>query len=296
MDTFTVEVVPTGPVDGRVNVIPGTILADALSADAIDGKTITGVTMNTATLNGVTVNGVQITGTSTVTGATVQTAASGARVVMNGSNLRAIGTNGSVIGVDPNATYPYVYWSSVDGTNKAVINVSGGASDANIGINSGDFADGAARYKWRTYFGGDFYTAERVDTSTLTPLGGRLFMNKNTASLSSGPGGGSLNLAAGTASLTAADIRAAGTLRADNISIGIASVVPTPNVPTAITLSGGSIAGNLFRGFVTANSSKPGTEVTGVGCTGVSSDGMTIWVTRTNNTSTSVFWEIRGEL
>jgi hypothetical protein len=115
IDSVSIEVVPTGPVNGGVHIVPGTIIGDRFSADAFDGKTMTAVTMNTAQLNAATVNGVTITGTSTVTGATVQTAASGNRVAMStgtGTGGGAIGkvsfftevTNdnaGSVIGVGP---------------------------------------------------------------------------------------------------------------------------------------------------------------------------------------------------
>jgi hypothetical protein len=52
-------------------VVAGSITADKLDANAINGKTI---------------NGVTITGTSTITGATVRSAASGARVEMNSNN------------------------------------------------------------------------------------------------------------------------------------------------------------------------------------------------------------------
>lgn len=82
VDSVSIEIVNTGAVDGTVNVIPGTIVADTLAADAIDGKTITGVTVNAAQLNGASIDGVTITGTSTVTGATVQTSDTGPRVVV----------------------------------------------------------------------------------------------------------------------------------------------------------------------------------------------------------------------
>jgi hypothetical protein len=229
----------------------GSITADKLDANAINGKTITG--------------------------ATVQTAASGPRVVMNAANLTGYGTGGNKIGIEPNDAYPYIYWTSGDGTNKAFINVSGSASDANIGINSGTFNDGGTTYRWRTFFGNDFYAAERVVASTGSPVGSRLFLGKSTAVI------------------TGASVRAAGVFRADNISVGTVTITPTANTPTSVTLSGGSIAGTSFRGFVTPNTTVPGTVVLGVGCSSVSSAGMTIWLTRTNSTATSVFWMIIGE-
>ncbi|MFD5856032.1 hypothetical protein [Streptomyces chartreusis] len=250
------------PVVSQVLIADGAITADKLDANAINGKTITG--------------------------ATVQTAASGPRVVMNASNFTGYGTAGNKIGIEPNDAYPFIYWTSDDGTNKAYINVSGStAADANIGINSGSFNDGGTAYRWRTFFGKDFYAAERIVAATGASAGSRLLLGKDTASLSATP--------TGAATITGASIRAAGVFRADNISTGVATITPTPNTPTSVTLSGGSIRGTNFRGFVTPNSTVPGTQVTGVGCSSVTASGMTIWLTRTNNTATSVYWMIIGE-
>ncbi|MEU5002013.1 hypothetical protein [Streptomyces sp. NPDC021622] len=254
------------------HVAAGAITADLLDADAINGKVITG--------------------------ATVQTAADGPRVVLNSARLRAIGTNGSAIGMEPNDTYPYIYWSSVDGSNQAFINVSGTSpSDANIGINSGTFTDtdDNGTYRWRTFFGNDFFTAERITAKGSQPVGGRLFLNKSSAHVQSGPEGGSLSLTHGAASLSAPSIRAAGVLRADNISVGTATITPVPNKPTSVTLTGGHIKGANHRAFVTPVTSAPGEKVLGVGVTGVSASGLTIWLHRTNSTKTLVNWMIMGE-
>jgi hypothetical protein len=269
---FTVEVVETGSVgtvniqDGAISapkIAAGSITADKLDANAINGKTITG--------------------------ATVQTAASGQRVVLNSSNLQAIGANGATIGVDPNSNYPTIYFTSKDLTNRAVINVTGKDSDADIGINSGTFVDSSdgVAYKWRTFFGNDFYTAERVN-GVGTANGARLYMSKNSASLSAGVNGSMVIEGS-------AGIRAQGVLRADNVSKGKVTINPVPNSPTSVTLSGGNIAGSTFYGFATVNSAYPGTIVTGVGCTAVTKSGMTVWVTRTNDTATTVYWMIVGE-
>ncbi|WP_030570972.1 hypothetical protein [Streptomyces aureocirculatus] len=256
----------------RENVALGAITADLLAADAINGKVITG--------------------------ATVQTAEDGPRVVLNSARLRAIGTNGSAIGMEPNAVYPYIYWESVDGSNQAYINVSGSnAADANIGINSGTFTDPDDNdtYRWRTFFGNDFYAAERITAKGNRPVGGRLYLGKSSAQLGAGPEGGSLSLARGAASLFATSIRAAGVLRADNVALGTATITPVANKPTSITLTGGNVKGTKFRAFVTPNTSAPGEKVVGVGVTGVSSSGLTIWVHRTNTTPTLVHWMIIGE-
>lgn len=263
VNSVTATKIAAGAIEAT-HIKAGAITADKLDADAINGKTITG--------------------------ATVQTAASGPRIVLNSANLTGYGTSGNKIGIEPNAVYPYIYWTSTDGTNRAVINVSGGTSDANLGLNSGTFVDSAdsITYKWRTYLGNDFWVAERVNTATLSANGGRLYLGKSTAQLDAGPGG--------TVTLSGeAGIRAAGVFRADNISMGVVTITPTANTPTSVTLSGGSIKGTNFRAFVTAQTAAPGTQVLGVSVSGVSSAGMTIWLTRTNTNSTSIHWMIIGE-
>lgn len=269
-NAVTATKIDAGAVEAT-HIKTGAITADKLDANAINGKTITG--------------------------ATIRTADAGARVILDNSRLRAIGTNGATIGLNPDALYPYISMTSPDGTNQAVVNVTGSDSDANVGINSGTFKDpdDGGTYKWRTFFGNDFYAAERVVAGTGTPIGGRLFLGKGSASLGSGPGGGSLSLQEGAATVRADRIRAAGVLRADNVSMGTTTITPIPGKPTSVTLSGGNIKGRRFRAFVTANTSVPGKEVLGVGVTNVSAQGLTIWLHRTNATKTDVHWMIVGQ-
>ena len=163
----------------------GSVDATALSATAITGKTITG---------------------GTITGALIQTAASGQRITLNESSANKIlvynssgtaigelsasgllvkGTNGSVLQLDPNATYPNLKLTNAAGTNAAVINVIG--TTAFMGLNSGLFTSGAVTdWKWRTLFGSDgtneVWAAERVrDSSTSTYLGGRILLDASHA-------------------------------------------------------------------------------------------------------------------
>jgi hypothetical protein len=162
----------------------GSVDATALAADAITGKTITG---------------------GTVTGALIQTAASGERITLNESAANKVlvynsagtaigelsatgllvkGTNGSVIWLDPNNLYPNLRLTNAAQTNSAVINVSGGTSDANIGINSGTFSDGTyTDLKWRNFFGNDFAYIERIRNSNSNTYGGRLELRNTWATL-----------------------------------------------------------------------------------------------------------------
>ncbi|MFE0058651.1 hypothetical protein [Streptomyces sp. NPDC059003] len=239
------------PVISQVQIADGAITADKLSADAINGKVITG--------------------------ATVRTAASGPRLVMDDSRLTAYGAGRRRIVLEPNADAPFLYFTSDDGTNYAHIQVAGTGSDAALISNSGKFTDAGKTYRWRTYQGEDKWVAERVLDGTAVATGGRIHLTPAQATIS-GP-----------------TIRAEGVFRADNIVTGVVKVNPTPGKPTPVTLSGGSIRGSKFRAQVTANTAYPGTRVTGVGFTALSSEGMTIWVTRTDGDETTVHWQIIGE-
>ncbi|MGA5670086.1 hypothetical protein ACPCTG_31970 [Streptomyces pseudogriseolus] len=141
-----------------------------------------------------------ITG-STVTGGLIRTATSGQRITMNeaGQNkilvynssgtaigelsvqgLLVAGTNGAILALDPNNTFPSLRLTNASRSNEAVINVSG--SNAVLGLNSGTFPAGGQTWKWRTLYGLegslDFWAAERVrnDNNTLFE-GGRIYLD-----------------------------------------------------------------------------------------------------------------------
>ncbi|MCX4911927.1 hypothetical protein, partial [Streptomyces sp. NBC_00878] len=156
------------------------------AADAITGKTITG---------------------GTITGAVLQTATSGERITINeaGANKVIIynssgtaigelsdrgllleGNNGALLYLDPDSTYPNLRFTNDDQSNEAVINVvetTAGAAD--LGLNSGQFTgSGYSDMKWRTFFGSDFWVAERLrDSNNATVIGGRVHLDGTTAQI-----------------------------------------------------------------------------------------------------------------
>ncbi|MEU2558432.1 hypothetical protein ABZ626_03655 [Streptomyces longispororuber] len=84
-----------------------------------------------------------------------------------------------------------------------------------------------------------------------------------------------------------------GVLAAPNIATGVVSITPTPNVATSITVSGLDVAGNVHRAFVTAVSTAPGT-IAECSVSNVSATGLTVWVNRSNSTVTNVAYLIIG--
>ena len=163
----------------------GSVDATALAATAITGKTITG---------------------GTITGTLIQTAASGEHITLNeaGANkvivynssgtaigelsaagLLVKGTNGALIHLDPNNTYPNLRLTNAAQSNTAYVIVSGGTSDANIGVNSGTFtANGFSDMMWRTFIGSDFGVIERIrQSNSATVIGGRLDLRADQAAI-----------------------------------------------------------------------------------------------------------------
>lgn len=87
----------------------------------------------------------------------------------------------------------------------------------------------------------------------------------------------------------------AGVLTAGNLAFGQVSITPSAaNTPTSTVVSGLTVQGSTFLGYASAATTVPGTQVTGVGATSVTSSGLTVWVTRTNTTATLVNWMVVG--
>lgn len=87
-----------------------------------------------------------------------------------------------------------------------------------------------------------------------------------------------------------------GVLTASNIAYGSVTITPSAaNTPTSVTVSGLGLKGSTaFYGLATASSVVPGTQVTGVSTSSVSSGGLTVWLTRTNTTATIINWMVVG--
>ncbi|MBP5905780.1 hypothetical protein F3K40_08350 [Streptomyces sp. LBUM 1478] len=98
-----------------------------------------------------------------------------------------------------------------------------------------------------------------------------------------------------SAKLTSSGFSVAGVFKAGNIATGRVTITPSAaNTPTSVTITGLSVKGTTFRAVATPSTAVPGTAVTGVGVTNVSATGLTVWVTRTNTTSTAVDWIVIG--
>lgn len=202
----TVQVGPYAPRPVEGDIAPGGITETLIAPGAITTPLLAAGAVDAVALHADAITGKTITG-GVINGSVMRTATSGARVAINesgndaielfdsadrlvgvldGAGLRLIGDNGSEVGIDPDDTYPNLYLTSDDGTQRAVINVFGGtASDAGIGLNSGKFTSGAITdWKWRTLFGRDGWAAERIRDSDQTyTIGGRVVLSPTVGQL-----------------------------------------------------------------------------------------------------------------
>jgi hypothetical protein len=91
-----------------------------------------------------------------------------------------------------------------------------------------------------------------------------------------------------------------GTLTASNLAWGTVSITPSAaNTPTSATVSGLNVLGDTLIAFTSPLTSLPGSTtttngVTGTSANGVTSSGLTVWLTRQNTTTTSVNWLVIG--
>lgn len=86
-------------------------------------------------------------------------------------------------------------------------------------------------------------------------------------------------------------------LQADNWAIGQTTITPSAsNVPTSAGITGLGLKGSSFFGYVTPSTGSPGTAVTGVGMTAVTANSATLWLTRAGTpVATAVYWMVIGQ-
>jgi hypothetical protein len=86
-----------------------------------------------------------------------------------------------------------------------------------------------------------------------------------------------------------------GIMTSSNWAYGTVTITPSAaNTPTSAAVTGLSLKGSSFYAFAAAQTAAPGSNVTGVGTTAVTASGLTVWVTRTNTTATIVNWMVIG--
>ncbi|MFD3456835.1 hypothetical protein ACFWVC_32250 [Streptomyces sp. NPDC058691] len=259
VNSVTASKIVAGSIDAT-HIKAQAITAALLAADAIDGKTITG--------------------------ATVQTAKSGPRLLLSGNHLYAVDNSGKVL----------AEFVPDDGTGRSAFRTY----DTRLGDNFyGALTAGDVR------FGIVGQTAPQEEAGiSYSSLGGGLYELLLSSGCDLGSSSAQVNLYSETApaagnsaiDLNADAVDALGVLTANNIVLGSVTITPSAsNTPTSVTVTGLHVAGKTFRAFVTVFSGFPGSGgVTGVTVSNVSSAGLTVWLNRVGTNPTTVYWLVVG--
>ena len=127
-------------------------------------------------------------------------------------------------------------------------------------------------------------TATGAVTAASASLTGAL--NAASATVTGAVNAGSATV---TGALGAGSATVTGRVTAGNIRSGRVTFAPTAaNTPTSTTVTGLAMTGTDPRAVATASTTVPGTQMLGIGCTNVTLDTVTIWLTRTNTSSTGI--------
>ena len=79
-------------------------------------------------------------------------------------------------------------------------------------------------------------------------------------------------------------------LVAGNLQSGTAVITPVANTPTSIDVEFANEYGYVPKVIATPVSEVPGTKITGVAVNNITTTGFTLWLTRTDDTETSINW------
>lgn len=82
-------------------------------------------------------------------------------------------------------------------------------------------------------------------------------------------------------------------VNAGNIATGRVQIQPVANTDTSLTITGLWVEGAEFSAQVSANTINPG-QINGVSASGITREGLTIWLNRTTTTATYVWWMLIG--
>ncbi|PNG22420.1 hypothetical protein [Streptomyces cahuitamycinicus] len=277
VNSVTATNIAAGAIEAT-HIKAGAITTSALAADAITGKTITGGAINGAT----------------VTGGVLRTAASGQRVVIEPGGSNEVGSvkfySGSATEGAPGQVVTNIaLWSDASGSwevpSVSLLGPQASGSEQRTGLYL------APRVPGKMGAGFNLYANEASGVGVA---------QINAYAAESSAVGSSLELsvrdappgsAAASVRLTSSGLTVTGVLKADSMATGRVSITPSAaNTPTPVSVTGLNLQGSNFRVVATPSTSVPGTAVTGVGVTNASATGFTIWLTRTNTTTTSVDW------
>lgn len=228
---------------------------------------------------------------SSATAGIIQTAASGARVAMNGANqaVDVYGDDGTTLLAElgPDASGGGGLWTR---GLQAPNNISSYLGSGELSFRPVE--DGLVEVPANVY-----YDTDAFQYSDLTVTSGAVGATDHRALLilESIYAGATPYIYVQGENSTPCNFDVLGIMTSSNWAYGTVSITPSAaNTPTSSAVTGLSLKGSSFYAFAAAQTAAPGTNVTGVGTTAVTSSGLTVWVTRTNTTATIVNWMVIG--
>lgn len=257
--------IKAGTLDAT-HIKAGSIVAELISADALNGKVITG--------------------------STVQTGTAGARIVLDKA-MRLYDANGQL------AAEAKLADSTTD-VGFAAYNTSGLGRYYSL-LSRGYVRFGKEGISYAGLPGIDHLVAGGA-ISNVRLFSGSVGTTSGVMSamwlIGAPPDGSSLPRVeiASNAMDSRCDLLVSGMVTSRNIITGTVHITPAAaNVPQAVSITGLNVAGSTHRGFVGPHSSVPGTGFVACTSTDVTSQGMTIWLTRSDTkVRTTVDWMIIG--
>jgi hypothetical protein len=139
----------------------------------------------------------------------------------------------------------------------------------------------------------------RFDPATVLAVnnGAAAVLSLNCGVGVSPPGGSVLISVAGATTQVNGDLAVLGRVESNVMYMSIVTITPSAaNTPTSTTVTSlGLLATENYYSLATAQTSAPGTLVTGVATTAPSPTQVTVWVTRTNTTATGVQFSVMAD-
>lgn len=228
---------------------------------------------------------------SSATAGVIQTAASGARVVMDGDNqaVDVYGDDGTTLLAElgPDASGGGGLWTRGLQDPNNISSYLGSGQLSFRPVQNGLVQVDAAIY----------YDTDAFQYSDFTLTSGSVGATDHRALviLESIYAGATPYVYVQGENSTQCNFDVLGVMTSSNWAYGTVSITPSAaNTPTSFAVTGLSLKGSTFYAYSAAQTAAPGTNVTGVGTTAVTSSGLTVWVTRTNTTTTVVNWMVIG--
>lgn len=252
-------------------------------------KVFLDATTGDATFTG-DIAGSNITGGS-VTGATVQTAASGARVTLD-TAMKLYNDDGDLLAEAVPDTADLGYPN--DCGFVAFNTVGIGRYWAMLSRGFIRFGREGLDYPWPPlidhYVSGGVVSVLELTSGTAGPTAGlgQAYLTM-VGSQDNGTTPPKIQIH-GDASGSRCDLSVNGLFTANSMVTGSMNITPSAaNTPTSVAVTGLNLPGTVHRAFVTAQSSVPGT-VTEVTANNVTANGLTLWLSRTNTTTTNIWY------